>query len=180
MPYRDSPGTTTVQHYKPNDMKRLLICLALLCGIMLPTAEASAQEAGEFRLGLRAGYYTRAKAMGVGLYGNYGITDWLNIEPGVNVICKHDSSVDVYCDFQVPLEVTLYWHIFPIVGISVNDIASRSAHADSWSFGVNLGMGCSYDFSMRWNVTGQVKWMGQTAKNNKSPVIIQVGMGYNF
>lgn len=161
-------------------MKKFILCLVALFVLTIPTNEVSAQEKGNFRLGLRTGGYFRAKAYSVGLYGTYSICDWLNIEPGVNFICKKNSSVDIYCDLQVPLELTTYWHIYPIVGISGNHIGSVSANAYGWSCGLNLGLGTTYQLGSRWDISAQAKWMGQTAKNHKSPIIIAIGMGYNF
>ncbi|MBQ3043525.1 MAG: hypothetical protein IJD53_03630 [Alistipes sp.] len=161
-------------------MRRIILCLVALFMLYVPTNEAKAQDKGDFRFGTRAAFYTRAKAFGVGVYGTYCITDWLNIEPGVHAICKKRSSVDIYCDFQVPLEIATYWHVFPIVGVSVNEIGSKSANAYGWSCGLNLGLGTSYQFSSHWNAHAQVKWMGQSAKNHKSPVIVAAGIGYNF
>ena len=159
-------------------MRRFILCLVTLFMLYAPSNSASAQSKGDFRFGIRASLYTRAKAFGAGIYGNYSITDWLNVEPGVNIICKSHSSVDVYCDFQVPLVITNYWHVFPIVGVSVNEIGSNSIRG--WSCGLNLGLGASFAMGRHWIVNGQVKWMGQSAKNHKSPVIISAGIGYCF
>lgn len=161
-------------------MRRIILCLMALLMLQAPSNNASAQDKGDFHFGARASFYARAKAFGVGIYGTYSITDWLNVEPGINLICKKHSSVDVYCDFQVPLEVAAYWHVFPIVGVSANEIGSKSANAYGWSCGLNLGLGTSYELNNHWNFNGQIKWMGQSAKNHKSAIIIAVGIGYNF
>lgn len=77
-------------------MKRLLLILFALV-VIAPTANrASAQEQDDFSFGVRTGYYFRANAFVVGAYGNYGITNWLNVEPGINYVCKEYSTVDVY------------------------------------------------------------------------------------
>ena len=161
-------------------MKRLLLIIIAICAIMPATNRATAQEQGDFRFGVRAGYYFRAKALGLGVYGTYSIKDWLNVEPGVNVMCKPNSTVDVYCDFQVPLEVACYWHVFPIVGLSANDIGSRSQGVEGWSCGFNLGLGSTYELNHRWLISGQVKWMAQTAKRHPNAVILSAGIGYCF
>lgn len=161
-------------------MKRLLLSLIALCFLLPITNSASAQDEGDFRFGFRTGYYFRAKAYGLGVYGTYSITDWLNVEPGVNFICKQKSSLDIYCDFQIPLEIATYWHVYPIVGISANDISAQNGTIDGWSAGLNLGLGTMYDINRRWSVNMQGKWMGRVPKKFKSAVIISVGIGYNF
>lgn len=161
-------------------MKRLLLTLIALAMLIPTINEATAQDKGAFRLGARTGYYFRAKAYAAGIYGCYSIADWLNIEPGVNFICKEKSTVDVYCDLQVPLEVATYWYVYPIVGISAHDISAYNGKEDGWAAGLNLGLGVSYELNDRWSVNAQGKWMGRLPKKFKSAVITSVGVAYNF
>ena len=163
-------------------MKRLITLAMALCLVLLSYNETSAQESGDFKFGFRAGYYFRANAFGAGVYGTYGLTNWLNIEPGVNMIFKRDCSVDVYCDFQVPLEIATYWTVYPIVGVSVNDITSTSKGKiiDGWAGGLNLGLGTRYELNSRWSANLQVKWMGRFPRQHQSAVIAAVGIDYNF
>ncbi len=178
-------------------MKRLFLLFALL-GSLCVTFSASAQSyedtpdpyeprhryrsyhQGEFRFGARAAYYIGANAFGAGVYANYALTNWLNIEPGVNVICKAHSSIDIYCDFQIPLEVARDWSIYPIVGLSANEIGSKSRDAYGWSCGLNLGAGTSFECNRRWLLSGSLKWMAQSAKNHPNPIIFSVGAAYRF
>lgn len=161
-------------------MKKLLVSLVALFCILPNINSLSAQEAGDFKFGFRTGYYFRTKAYALGVYGTYSIADWLNIEPGLNFICKEKSSIDIYCDFQIPLEITTQWFIYPIAGISIHDITSHSGTVDGWAGGLNLGMGAKYEFSHRWSANGQLKWMGRIPKKHKSAVIFSVGFDYNF
>lgn len=161
-------------------MKRLLLILFAIAVIVPTSNSASAQEQGNFRFGFRTGYYFRTKAYAVGVFGNYGLTDWLNIEPGVNIICKQKSTIDVYCDFQIPLEIATYWQVFPIVGVSIHDISEKSGTIDGWAGGLNLGLGTNYQLNGRWDVSAQAKWMGRMPREHTSAIIISVGIGYNF
>ena len=161
-------------------MKRLLLTLFALIVILPSVSTASAQEQGDFRFGFRTGYYLNTKAYVVGVYGNYGITNWLNVEPGVNYVCKQKSTVDVYCDFQIPLEIATYWYVYPIAGVSVNDISENSGTIDGWAGGVNLGLGMTYQINGRWDTSVQAKWMGRFPKQHSNSVIIALSIGYNF
>jgi hypothetical protein len=168
---------------KPNNaiaMKRFILLLFALAVMAPMTNSVSAQNQGDFRFGFRAGYYFNANAFGAGVYGNYGLTDWLNIEPGVNLICKENSTVDVYCDFQIPLEIATYWYVYPIVGVSAHDIGAEEAVIDSWAAGLNVGLGTSYDINGRWDVSAQAKWMGRLPRKLQSSIIVSIGIGYNF
>lgn len=161
-------------------MKRLLLTIAMIFALIPMCNSASAQDKGAFRIGFHTGYYFRAKAYSVGIYARYSIADWLNVEPGVNYMCKEKSTVDVYCDLQVPLEVATYWYVYPIVGISAHDISAHSGTVDGWAGGLNLGLGVSYELNDRWSVNAQGKWMGRLPRKFKSAVITQVGISYNF
>lgn len=161
-------------------MKRLLLCLIALCVILPTTNTVSAQDDGDFKFGFRTGYYFHTKAYGLGIYGTYGIAEWLNIEPGVNYIFKDKSTVDVYCDFQIPLEVATYWYVYPIVGLSVHDITSHGGSVDGWAGGLNLGLGTTFNMNRRWSVNAQAKWMGRLPTKHANAVILSVGIDYNF
>lgn len=161
-------------------MKKLLLSLIALFCLLPNINNVSAQDDGNFRFGFRTSYYFRTKAYSIGVYGTYGIADWLNIEPGINYIFKENSTVDVYCDLQVPLEISSHCYIFPIVGLSVNDITSHGGTIDGWAGGLNIGIGSQYYFNRRWSFNGQVKWMGRLPKKHKSAVILSLGVDYNF
>jgi hypothetical protein len=161
-------------------MKKFLLSLVALFCILPNINNVSAQDEGNFRFGFRTGYYFRTKAYGLGVYGSYGIFDWLNIEPGVNFIFKESSSVDIYCDFTVPLEITPHCYIYPIAGISIHDITSHSGTIDGWAGGLNLGLGSQYYINRRWSANAQIKWMGRLPQRHKSAVIFSLGIDYNF
>ncbi|MBQ8493845.1 MAG: outer membrane beta-barrel protein [Alistipes sp.] len=161
-------------------MKRLLLLLFICVAFIPSTNSATAQEEGDFRFGFRTGYYFGAKAYGVGIYGTYGIADWLNVEPGVNYIAKHKSSVDAYCDFHVPLEIATYWHIYPIVGVSANNISENSGSIVGWAGGVNVGIGLRYEFNDRWSINAQGKWMWRFPTKFSDAAIAHIGIDYNF
>ena len=157
-------------------MKRLMAVVVALCALLLTTNEASAQESGDFKFGFRTGYYFRANGFTTGIYGTYGITSWLNVEPGVNLVFKRGCMVDVYCDFQLPLEVTNYWAVYPIVGVSVNNVTSDKG----WAGGLNIGLGTRYELNSRWGVNMQVKLMPRLPRDYQSVVIATLGLDYNF
>ena len=161
-------------------MRRWILCIVLILTLGVIENRVTAQDQGDFRFGFRTGYYFGSKAYAVGIYGSYGIADWLNMEPGINYICKQKSSIDVYCDFQVPLEVATYWNVYPIVGLSIHDISAKNGTIDGWAGGLNIGLGTSYDISRRWRATGQVKWMGRLPVKHPNAIMLQIGIDYNF
>lgn len=161
-------------------MKRYVATLLALSLCLALCHNAAAQDKGRFSLGFRMAGYTRAKAFALGIYGNYGVTSWLDIEPGVNIMCKDRSSVDIYCDLHVILELTTKSYIYPIVGVSVNQIGSKSLDSEGWSFAGALGAGFNYRLNHRWTTVLQCKWLAQTAVNHRNPVVLSLGIEYKF
>ena len=94
-------------------MKKLLLCIFALFVIIPSLNHASTQVDEDFLFGSHAGAYIGANALTGGAHGTYGLDDWLNMEVGVNYILKTNSFLDVYCDLQVLLEITSFWHIYP-------------------------------------------------------------------
>ena len=142
--------------------------------------KVQAQRKGEFSLGARMTQYFRAKTFALGIYGNYGITRWLDIEPGINFLCKDNSSVDIYCDLHLRLEVAETCYIYPIAGIGLSDMSSESLGFDGWSFSGALGAGFNYRLNRRLTTSIQCKWIAQTAHRHRNPVSLSLGIEYAF
>ena len=177
-------------------MKKILLSIFALFVIIPSLNEASAQVDGDFRFGVHGGMYLGANAIAGGAHGIYGLDDWLNMEVGASYILKTNSFLDVYCDLQVLLEITAFWHIYPIVGVSIHDIDTPPrpfeemhpliaqtgvAMLDGWTPGINMGMGFYFDLSYRWRVSGQCKMLRRLpVGEHKNSFIIQAGIDYNF
>lgn len=177
-------------------MKKLLLSIFALFLFIPSHNQASAQVDEDFRFGVHAGAYLGVNALTGGVYGTYGVDDWLNMEVGVNYILKPYSFIDVYCDFQVLLEITSFWFVYPIIGLSIHDIDTPPrpfeemhplvaktgvAMLDGWSPGINFGVGAYYDISYRWRVSGQVKMLRRLPQGvHKNSFLVLAGIDYNF
>ncbi len=177
-------------------MKKFLLCIFALLVIAPSQNQASAQIDEDFRFGVHAGVYLGANAFTGGVHGIYGLDDWLNMEVGASYILKPNCLADIYCDFQVLLEITSFWHIYPIVGLSIHDIdtpirpieemnpliaQSGLTMLDGWTPGFNLGMGFYYDLSYRWRVSGQLKMLQRLPQGvHRNSFIMLGGIDYNF
>ena len=49
-----------------------------------------------------------------------------------------------------------------------------------WTFGVNLGAGMDFTIARRWDFLAGFKWLIQTHKDSKNPIIINAGFAYRF
>ena len=78
----------------------------------------------------------------------------------------------------IPVQHRPDWHIYPLAGISANDIGD-------WSCGINLGGGADFSITRNWDVSAGFKWMIQTAKDyvpgfvkRRNPIVINIGATY--
>lgn len=153
--------------------KTLLIAiLALFAAIT-----ASAQDKDNWGIGPKIGVYTHTGAegaiFGVGATGRYSFTDNWRVEPSILALCKNGCSVDISCDVQYLFNICRDWRLYPMAGLSANDIGD-------WSCGIDLGGGADYSINRRWDISASAKWMIQTARWHKNPIVISVGAIYKF
>ena len=139
---------------------------------------------GDWGVGPKIGVYTNAGAdgaiFGIGAAGQYSITDNWRVAPSILALCKTGCSVDISADVQYLFNIAPDWHIYPLAGISANDIGD-------WSCGINLGGGADFSITRNWDVSAGFKWMIQTAKDyvpgfvkRRNPIVINIGATYRF
>lgn len=155
-------------------MKKLIL-LAVVA--LLATMTASAQDKGNWAVGPKIGLYTNAGGngiiFGIGAIGRYSFTDTWRVEPGITALTRKGCSVDINADVHYLFKVASSWNVYPLAGISANDIGG-------WSAGINLGAGTDFSVARNWDLTASAKWMIQTAKYHKNPIVISLGATYKF
>ena len=155
-------------------MKKFLF--AALAAIFVAGA-VSAQERGRWALGPQIGIYTNTgfdgAVFGVGALSRYSFTDNWRIQPAVTVLCEKNCSVDISADVQYLFHVAPVWNVYPQMGLSANDLGD-------WSCGINFGAGTDFSVARNWDLSAGFKWMVQTHKNWKNPIIINIGATYRF
>lgn len=153
--------------------KIILTAIAAICAVGF----VSAQNKGQWGVGPQIGIYTNTGAdgaiFGIGAAGRYSITDTWRVQPSITALCKTGCSVDIAADVQYLFEVAGSWMVYPQVGLSANDIGS-------WSAGFNIGAGTDFNVARNWDLSAGFKWMIQTAKWHKNPIIINIGATYRF
>jgi len=153
--------------------KIILAAVAALCA----AGVVSAQDKGKWGVGPQIGIYTNTGAdgaiFGVGAAGRYSFTDTWRIQPSITALCKSGCSVDIAADVQYLFRIADSWSIYPQAGLSANDIGD-------WSMGVNLGAGTDFSIARNWDLSAGFKWMIQTHKYWKNPIIINIGATYRF
>lgn len=155
-------------------MKKILFtAIAFLCGMTV----VSAQTTGDWAVGPQIGIYTNTGAdgavFGVGAMGRYTFFDNWRVQPAVTALVRSGCSLDISGDVQYLFDVAPSFTVYPQAGLSANDIGG-------WSMGFNLGAGFDFAVARNWDVGAGLKWMVQTAKGHKNPVIINIGATYKF
>ncbi|MBP3482099.1 MAG: outer membrane beta-barrel protein [Alistipes sp.] len=152
--------------------KTLFLSIFLLAAV----SGLSAQEKGRWALGPMVNVYANTGVggvVGIGPVMRYNLLDGLRIEPSVMILTAKGSSVDVACNLHYAFEVARNWYLYPIAGISFNDLYK-------FAFGFNLGGGFDYSIAYHWDLTLNVKWLGQCASSRRNPIVSTVGLFYKF
>jgi len=161
-----------VQKQKIHTMgKRLLAVFASLLAIV----SASAQERGKCGLGPKLGIYTNtggATVYGIGAEMKYNISDPLRIVPSVMWLSNDDCSMEIALDWQYMCRVAPHWHVYPLAGLSANDIRG-------WTLGIDLGLGTDYAVGKHLDVSGGLKWMVE-CNDDRNPIAVFLGMTFKF
>ena len=111
--------------------------------------------------------------VGIGPVVRYNLLDGLRIEPSVMILTARGSSVDVSCNIQYAFEVARNWYLYPIAGVSFNDLYK-------FAFGFNLGGGFDYTMGYHWDLAVNVKWLGQCSSSRRNPIVSTIGVLYKF
>ena len=155
-------------------MKKMLLAAF---AALLAVGTLSAQDKGRWALGPQIGVYTNTgfggAVFGVGALARYSFTDTWRLQPAVTVLCEDNCSVDISADLQYLFHPARFWSLYPQVGLSANDFGD-------WSCGIDVGAGTDFSITRRWDVSAGFKWMIQTHKYWKNPIIINVGATYKF
>lgn len=131
---------------------------------------------GRWAVGPQFGVYFNSEkggVFGVGAMVRYDIGPRLRVQPAIMALCKDDCSIDISGDLQYLFRVARWWTVYPQVGVGGNDF-------NGWSFGVDLGVGTDFAIARRWDLTAAFKWIVETDKDRKNPMLISIGAAYRF
>ena len=168
-------------------MKKLMIIA--LCAMFCVGAFA---QAGEKAVGLNVSYGTEIKNIGVGIKGQYFITDAIRTEASFDYFLKKDglSMWDVNLNAHYLFPIGDKMKIYPLAGLSYTNW-KYSLDLDGWEvlvddddtsdsvgkFGVNLGGGFQYDLTESMIFNAEVKYQ---LINTFDQVVFSVGLAYKF
>ncbi len=155
-------------------MKKILLTI---CAIFLSTVAAMAEK-GDVNVGVNISYPTEQKGFGLGVKGQYGITDhvrgelsWENFFENDGVK-EWDLNLDIHYLLSLPANLKLY----PLVGLHYSHFNVLD-HGKGF-VGFNLGAGIEYALtdSFTWNIQGKYSW----SDDDLDQGVISTGIVYHF
>ena len=176
-------------------MKKIVLTLA----ITLTSICAFAQQ-GEKAIGLNLSYGTEIKNLGIGVKGQYSITDAIRTEASFDYFLKKDglSMWDVNLNVHYLFPLTEKLKVYPLVGLSYtnwkfdysdseDDYGIYLDDDDDWDggdsssstgkFGLNLGGGIQYSITDVFTVSFEARYQ---LINDFDQMIFGVGVAYKF
>lgn len=153
-------------------MRRFLLSLAT---VILAVCAAAAQERGTTGLGPRFGVYAHTggePVYGVGVEMRYNISDPVRVVPSVTWLFNRDCSAEIACDLHYMFRMAKRWQLYPLAGVSVNDIRG-------WSPGLNVGLGTDYAVARHIDISAGVRWLVECSRR-QNPVVAWFGTTFKF
>lgn len=162
-------------------MKKLLV---LVCAAIV-SISASAQK-GDKAIGVNLSYGAKVKNIGLGVKGQYYLTDRLRGEASIDHFLKKDnvSMWDINANLHYLFDVAPKLQVYPVVGVGYTkwnvhfvllDGKKKSASEDRLA--VNLGCGVQYQLINRINVNAELKYQ---IIDNYNQLVPSVGLTYRL
>ena len=166
---------------------------------------AFAQEKGDVAAGVNVSYGTEISNVGIGVEGQYSITNKIRAELGFDYFLKKDYTKmwDLNLNFQYLFPLGDKFDIYPFVGVtytnwsldwdfdyddelaeyyealglSYDDDDDDSGSSSEGKFGVNIGCGIQYDLSEKLVLSAELKYQ---IISDFDQFVVGVGLAYKF
>lgn len=152
----------------------------LVMFIAFASISAYAQK-GEKAAGINFSYGTEHKAIGIGVKGQYGITNAIRTEVAFDYFLEKDnlSMWDINLNVHYLFSITEQFKAYPLAGVAfTNWTTSIGSFSSSTSrFGANIGAGVQYNLTERLAINLEGKY--QIISDFDQP-IFNIGLAYKF
>lgn len=139
----------------------LTLCVALM------SVCAFAQK-GQKAVGLNLSYGTEISNLGIGVKGQYNLTDAVRAEAAFDYFLKKDglSMWDINVNAHYLFPVGNGFKVYPLAGLTYsnwkaswsNDYDGEEGSSSNGKFGVNLGGGVQYDINDKCAINFELKY----------------------
>lgn len=164
-------------------MKKIFLA-AIFMMIAAFSFQTKAQEKGDFAVGAHLNYGGRWDNFGLGIKGQYNITDLVRIAPSLDYYVKK-HGFDVYgltIDAHYLIRLFDGVNIYPLAGVAfqswgVEKIANEKISNRSSETALNLGAGAEFPIGNQVSFDAEAKYQ---VVDNFSQWVISVGLKYTF
>ena len=162
-------------------MKKIL---SLACALMLGVGFASAQVLqGETAVGANLVYGSEIESAGIGARFQYGVTDQLRAEVGLNHFFEHKHlswwDVNINAHYLVGL-LNDQLYIYPLAGLNYTMVDFKgelNVKGEENHIGLNIGAGIEYEISEHWGINLEYR---HTIIRKVDQGVIGLGLNYKF
>ena len=158
--------------------------LTIACMLMLGMGIAQAQvHQGETAVGANLVYGSEIESMGLGARFQYGVTDQLRAEVGLNYFFEHNHlsgwDVNINAHYLVGL-MNDQLYIYPLAGVNYTMVdykGEQDMKGEENHIGLNVGAGIEYELSERFGVNLEYR---HTIIRKVDQGVIGLGLNYKF
>ena len=162
-------------------MKKII---TLVCAMVLGVGFMYAQvQQGQTAVGANLVYGSEIESMGVGARFQYGVTDQLRTEVGLNYFFEHNHlswwDVNINAHWLVALRNDQLY-IYPLAGLNYTMVDFKGDMNDLGEenhIGLNLGAGIEYEITDHWGVNLEYR---HTIIRKVDQGVIGLGVNYTF
>ena len=101
--------------------KKLLSIVVLTVVALCSVGQAHAIKKGEKAFGLRTGYVSRNNSADLGLFFQYTFSKWIRIQPGADIVFRHNNKSAFTADLNVHVPVGFEddnFTLYPLAGLN--------------------------------------------------------------
>ena len=156
-------------------MKHLFATAAAVILSLSCIGTAQAQGRGTLGLGPRLGVYAHtgiSPVYGIGAEVRYNLSDPVRLAPSLTWLFNSGCSVEAACDFHFMIRPVRNWYIYPLAGVSLNDLRG-------WNFGFDAGLGTDYAVARHIDLSAGLRWLIEVG-SRRNPVVVWVGTTFKF
>ena len=155
-------------------LKSLLTTAAVIAALCM-ACPAAAQERGRLGLGPRVEVFARTggePVYGIGAELRYNISDPVRVAPSLMWLFNQECSIEAACDIHFMIRTASHWHIYPLAGVSVNDLRG-------WNLGIDAGLGTDYAVGRNIDISAGAKWLIELS-GRRNPIVVWLGTSFKF
>ncbi len=149
----------------------LALCFALI-------SVTSFAQSGSKAIGGHLIYGDKIESIGIGVVGQYNITDPIRVEASFDYFLENDgfNMWDINANVHYLFPINPQWTAYPLAGLGLKHISADHGGSDS-ELHLNFGGGIQYQLNNDWKLNFELKYQ---AIGDWDQIIFGLGAMYSF